>query len=122
LGKLANDRLQPGPVVTLGRVHGSVGLKVVSDGRTANHIMATTNPTKISIEKTARPVISIPSNGQDDVSHLLLRFDVPRPRGVTFTRTSSVVGDGPLDLFESKNLGRPVPVVHNGSHVAVLTR
>jgi len=38
--------------------------------------MATTNPTKISIEKKARPVISIPSNGQDDVSHLLLRLDV----------------------------------------------
>src|SRR2546425_2381758 len=56
---------------------GRVGLNVVSEGRTANHMMATTNPTKISIEKKARPVISIPSNGQDDVSHLLLRLDVP---------------------------------------------
>src|SRR6266436_6708983 len=55
---------------------GRVGLNVVSEGRTANHIMATTNPTKMSIEKKARPVISIPSNGQNDVSHLLLGFDV----------------------------------------------
>jgi hypothetical protein len=29
-------------------------------------------------------------------------------------------GDGPLDVFESKHLWRPVPVVDNRSHVARL--
>ena len=34
----------------------------------------------------------------------------------TLTRTSSVFGDGPLDLFESQDLRRPVPVVDNCFH------
>ena len=31
-------------------------------------------------------------------------------------------GDRPLDLFESKNLGRPIAAVHNGSHSGELER
>jgi hypothetical protein len=37
-------------------------------------------------------------------------------RGVDLDEDFVVLGDGPLDVFESQNVRRPVPVVDNGSH------
>ena len=43
-------------------------------------------------------------------------------RGADLHQDFVVPGHGPLDLLESLHLGRPVPVVDNGSHSGELER